>query len=165
MKAKIAVLPGDGIGPEITEQTLRVMSAIGTRFNHEFATEEALIGGIAIDKTGDPFPAETQRTCEESDAILLAAVGGPQWSDPTASVRPEQGLLKMRQVFGLFANLRPVKTYPALAEYAPLRADLLQDVDILFVRELTGGIYFGERQEMGDGDSCLRHHALYTPRG
>lgn len=154
MKARIAVLPGDGIGPEVTEQTLKLLSAIGTKYDHDFQTQQALIGGIAIDETGDPFPAETEQICSDADAILLAAVGGEKWSDPTASVRPEQGLLKMRSVFGLFANLRPVRTYPALAEHAPLRADLLQDVDILFVRELTGGIYFGQRQEMGEGDTA-----------
>lgn len=161
MKAKIATLSGDGIGPEVMEQTLRVLSAIGTNFNHEFETTEALIGGIAIDETGTSLPDETIKVCEESDAILLAAVGGPKWSDPTASVRPEQGLLAIRQHFGLFANLRPVKTYPALAQHAPLRADLLEGVDILFVRELTGGIYFGEREEMGDGDSSY-DTMLYT---
>ena len=106
-----------------------------------------MIGGIAIDETGDPLPAETIAICESADAILLGAVGGPKWSDPTATVQPERGLLGLRQHFGLFANLRPVKTYPALVEHAPLRAELLQDVDILFVRELVSGIYFGERQE------------------
>lgn len=119
------------------------------------------MGGIAIDKTGNPLPDETVAVCESADAILLGAVGGPQWSDPTASVRPEQGLLKIRQHFGLFANLRPVKTYPVLAEHAPLRPDLLEQVDMLFVRELTGGIYFGERQEQGDGGSAY-DTMLYT---
>lgn len=161
MKAKIATLSGDGIGPEVMKQTLRVLSAIGTKFNHEFETEEALIGGIAIDKTGTALPDETIKIGEQSDAILLAAVGGPKWSDPSAPVRPEQGLLKIRQHFGLFANLRPVKIYPALADYVPLRRDLIENVDILFVRELTGGIYFGERQEMGDGDSAY-DTMLYT---
>src|SRR5690606_28405218 len=117
--------------------------------------EEALIGGIAIDKTGNPLPDETVRICESADAVLLAAVGGPQWSDPTSKVRPEQGLLKIRQHFGLFANLRPVKTYPALAEHAPLRAELLEGVDMLIVRELTGGLYFGNRQEQEAGQDAF----------
>lgn len=161
MKAKIAVLPGDGIGPEITDKAMAVLSKVGTQFGHEFSFEEALMGGIAIDKTGNPLPPETLTLCEGSDAILLGAVGGPQWSDPTAAVRPEQGLLQIRKHFGLFANLRPVKAYPALAEHAPLRRDLLDNVDMLFVRELTGGLYFGERQEQGDGDSAY-DTMLYT---
>ncbi|QPC81006.1 3-isopropylmalate dehydrogenase [Phototrophicus methaneseepsis] len=154
MKATIATLPGDGIGPEVMVETLRVLSAIGSKYGHDFTTTESLIGGIAIDETGNPLPDETIKTCEEADAILLAAVGGPKWSDPTSDVRPEQGLLKIRQHFGLFANLRPVKTYPALASHVPLRADLIEGVDILFVRELTGGIYFGQRKEMGDSDEA-----------
>ncbi|MCA9896310.1 MAG: 3-isopropylmalate dehydrogenase, partial [Anaerolineae bacterium] len=148
MKATIATLPGDGIGPEVMVETLRVLDVVADKFGHDFTITESLIGGIAIDETGNPLPDETIATCEQADAILLAAVGGPKWSDPMASVRPEQGLLKIRQHFGLFANLRPVKTYPALASHAPLRADLLEGVDILIVRELTGGVYFGARQEM-----------------
>lgn len=153
MKATIAVLPGDGIGPEVVAKSVELLSAIAAKYDHDFTFEEGLIGGIAIDETGDPLPAETVAICENADAILLGAVGGPKWSDPTATVQPERGLLGLRQHFGLFANLRPVKTYPALVEHAPLRAELLQDVDILFVRELVSGIYFGERQEQGDGDS------------
>jgi len=151
MKATITVLPGDGIGVEVTDKAVAVLSKIATIYNHEFIFHDALMGGIAIDKTGNPLPDETIKLCEQSDAILLGAVGGPKWSDPTASVRPEQGLLKIRQHFKLFANLRPVKAYPALAKYAPLRPELLENVDLLFVRELTGGIYFGQRQEQGDG--------------
>ncbi len=152
MKATIAVLPGDGIGPEVVGQATRLLDAIAEKYGHKFVFVEGMIGGIAIDETGDPLPAETVAICESADAILLGAVGGPKWSDPTATVQPERGLLGLRQHFGLFANLRPVKTYPALAEQAPLRAELLQDVDILFVRELVSGIYFGERQEQGEGD-------------
>lgn len=154
MKATITLLPGDGIGPEVIEHTVPVFARLASKFGHEFNFQEALIGGIAIDKTGNPLPDETLRLCEQGDAILLAAVGGPKWSDPTSAVRPEQGLLKIRQHFGLFANLRPVKVYPALAAHVPLRADLLENVDMLFVRELTGGLYFGPRQEQGDGDSA-----------
>ena len=154
MKATIAVLPGDGIGPEVVTQARRVLSRIAASGGHDFTFVEALMGGCAIDATGSPLPPDTLAVCEDADAILLGAVGGPLWSDPTAAVRPEQGLLALRHHFGLFANLRPVKVFPALAAHAPLRADLLTDVDILFVRELTGGIYFGERQEQGSGDSA-----------
>lgn len=163
MKATIATLSGDGIGPEVMVQALRVLAKIGERYNHEFVTNEALIGGIAIDETGDPFPPETIKTCENADAILLAAVGGPKWSDPSAPVRPEQGLLAMRQHFQLFANLRPVKAYPALAAHVPLREDLIKDVDMLIVRELTGGIYFGPREEMGSGNSAHDTMVYTTP--
>lgn len=154
MKAKIAVLSGDGIGPEVTGKAVDVLQKVASKFGHDFTFEDALMGGIAIDKTGNPLPDETIAVCESADAILLGAVGGPQWSDPTAPVRPEQGLLKIRQHFGLFANLRPVKIYPALADHAPLRRDLLDGVDMLFVRELTGGIYFGERKEQGESDKA-----------
>jgi 3-isopropylmalate dehydrogenase len=151
MKATITVLPGDGIGPEVMAVTLDVLGHIASKYGFDFTFHEALIGGAAIDETGDALPAATLRLCEQSDAVLLAAVGGPQWSDPTSEVRPEQGLLKIRKHFGLFANLRPVRAYPALAAHTPLREDLLADVDMLFVRELTGGIYFGSRSEQGDG--------------
>jgi 3-isopropylmalate dehydrogenase len=154
-KAKIALLPGDGIGPEVLQATISVLDAMASKYGHEFEYEEALIGGIAIDKTGNPLPDETLRICESADAVLLAAVGGPQWSDPTSKVRPEQGLLKIRQHFGLFANLRPVKTYPALAQHVPLRAELLEGVDMLIVRELTGGLYFGNRQEQESGEDAF----------
>lgn len=154
MQAKIVTLPGDGIGPEVVAEALRVLDRVAEHRGHSFTYEEALIGGCAIDSTGNPLPDETLAACERADAVLLGAVGGPQWSDPTAPVRPEQGLLKLRHHFDLFANLRPVKAYPALARHAPLRADLLTGVDILFVRELTSGAYFGERAEQGDGDSA-----------
>jgi 3-isopropylmalate dehydrogenase len=162
MKAKIAVLPGDGIGPEVTNKAVQVLEKVAGKFGHEFTFDEALMGGVAIDKTGNPLPDETLAVCEQANAILLGAVGGPQWSDPTAPVRPEQGLLKIRQHFGLFANLRPVKVYPTLADHAPLRRDLLDDVDMLFVRELTGGIYFGNRQEQDDGKDA--YDTMYYTR-
>lgn len=161
MRAKIAVLSGDGIGPEVTGQSVAVLQKVAGKFGHEFDFEEGLIGGIAIDQTGSALPDETLRICEGTNAILLGAVGGPIWDNPTASVRPEQGLLKIRKYFELFANLRPVKAYPALAQHTPLRAELLDGVDMLFVRELTGGIYFGQRQEQGDGDSAYDTE-LYT---
>ncbi len=154
MKAKIVTLPGDEIGPEVVAEGVRVLRRVGECFGHEFTFEEAQIGGCAIDATGNPLPDSTIAICETGDAILLGAVGGPQWSDPTAPVRPEQGLLKLRHHFDLFANLRPVKTYPALASYAPLRADLLNGVDIMFVRELTSGAYFGVQHEQGDGNEA-----------
>lgn len=154
MKAIITTLPGDGIGPEVMAIAIKVLEQIAAKFRHEFVFQEGLIGGIAIDKTGTALPDETIKLAEQSDAILLAAVGGPQWDDPTAAVRPEQGLLAIRKHFGLFANLRPVKAYPALAEHTPLRPDLLEGVDLLFVRELTGGAYFGPRKEMGADDNA-----------
>jgi len=161
MQATIVTLPGDGVGPEVTAAAVRVLEAVAGRWGHTFTFHEALMGGCAIDATGNPLPDETLHACEQADAVLLGAVGGPKWSDPSAPVRPEQGLLRLRQHFDLFANLRPVKAYPALAEYAPLRADLLRGVDILFVRELTSGIYFGPRQEQGEGDSAW-DTMLYT---
>lgn len=153
MQAKIAVLPGDGIGPEVMAAALKVLDAVGAKYNHTFSYQEALIGGIAIDETGNPLPEETIRICSDADAISLGAVGGYKWDDPTAKVRPEQGLLGIRKHFQLYANLRPVKVFPALANLTPLRADLVEKgIDILFIRELTGGIYFGDRQEQGDND-------------
>ncbi|NLX10890.1 MAG: 3-isopropylmalate dehydrogenase [Chloroflexi bacterium] len=152
MQARIVTLPGDGIGPEIVAEAVRVLTRVAANCGHQFTFEEALMGGCAIDATGTSLPTETLAACESADAVLLGAVGGPQWSDPTAAVRPEQGLLQLRQHFDLFANLRPVKTYPVLAQHAPLRAELIAGVDILFVRELTSGIYFGERMEQGEGD-------------
>ncbi|MCA9905318.1 MAG: 3-isopropylmalate dehydrogenase, partial [Anaerolineae bacterium] len=161
MKATLTVLPGDGIGPEVTTQAVNVLNAVAAKFGHAFSYEEALLGGSAIDKTGNPLPPETLRTAESSDAVLLGAVGLPKYD--AAAVRPEQGLLGIRKHFGLFANLRPVKAYPALAHYAPLRPELLEGVDMLFVRELTGGMYFGERQEQGDGDTAYDTEMYSVP--
>jgi len=161
MQAKIAVLAGDGIGPEVTGGAIAVLNAVAAKHGHTFTYEDGLIGGIAIDRTESALPDETIRMAEGASAILLGAVGGPQWDNPTAAVRPEQGLLKIRKHFGLFANLRPVKAYPALAAHTPLRPELLEGVDLLFVRELTGGMYFGERKEQGEGDSAYDTE-LYT---
>ncbi len=144
MQAKITLLPGDGIGPEIIESTKTVLNAIGGKFGHDFVYSTQLIGGIAIDETGTPLPDDTIIACRSSDAVLLGAVGGPKWDDPTAKVRPEQGLLGMRKALKLYANLRPVKVFKGLEASSPLKADRLKGVDILFVRELTGGIYFGQ---------------------
>jgi 3-isopropylmalate dehydrogenase len=153
---KICVLPGDGIGPEVVAQALRVLEAVGGSGGHRFTTREGLIGGIAIDQTGTALPDATVAACREADAVLLGAVGGPKWDDPNAKVRPEQGLLKIRKELGLFANLRPVSLHPALKGASPLRADLLEGVDLLVVRELTGGIYFGEKTRTADRavDTC-----------
>lgn len=144
MKAKITLLPGDGIGPEVVAEARKVLDVIAGKFNHTFTFSEQLAGGIAIDQTGNPLPEETIGACLESDAVLLGAVGGPKWSDPTAKVRPEQGLLQLRKSLNAFANLRPVKVFDALADASPLKAERVQGVDIMFVRELTGGIYFGQ---------------------
>jgi len=144
MEATIAVLSGDGVGPEVTAEAVKVLNATAGRFGHKLTYVEGLIGGTAIDQTGSPLPDSTLATCRAAQAVLLGAVGGPKWSDPLSPVRPEQGLLKIRKELGLFANLRPVRVHPALAEVSPLRAEQAKDVDLLVIRELTGGIYFGE---------------------
>ncbi|WP_202845385.1 3-isopropylmalate dehydrogenase [Luteimonas saliphila] len=145
MHADIVVLPGDGIGPEIVAATLPVLEAVASRFGHRFSFAEHDIGGIAIDRHGEPLPAETLEAARKADAVLLGAVGGPKWSDPSAKVRPEQGLLAIRKALGLFANLRPVRPHPAALGASPIKSELLQGVDIMVVRELTGGIYFGDK--------------------
>jgi len=145
MKARIAVLGGDGIGPEVTHEAVRVLRAVAARFGHEFEFTEALIGGAAIDASGSPLPPRTVDACRSSDAVLLGAVGGPKWSDPAARVRPEQGLLEIRRTLGLFANLRPVRTMQAMLDASPLKSEVVRGADIMVVRELTGGIYFGRK--------------------
>jgi 3-isopropylmalate dehydrogenase len=145
MKALIAVLAGDGIGTEVTAEAVRALKVIAAKHGHDFSFEEAPIGGAAIDATGDPLPPATLALTRRADAVLLGAVGGPKWSDPKAKVRPEQGLLKLRKELGLFANLRPVAPHEKVLDASPLKAELLKDVDIMVVRELTGGIYFGEK--------------------
>jgi 3-isopropylmalate dehydrogenase len=145
MKATIALLPGDGIGPEVVAEGARLLDTIGARYGHRFALETGLIGGAAIDACGDPLPPATVALCQRADAVLLGAVGGPQWSDPNAAVRPEQGLLALRAALGVYANLRPVKPHPAAARHSPLKPARLHRVDLLFVRELTGGSYFGAK--------------------
>ena len=144
MKASIAVLPGDGIGPEVISESIKVLEAIGNRFNHDFEIESGRVGGNAIDDYGTPLPQETIDTCKDSDAILFGAVGGPKWDDPNADVRPEDGILAIRKSLGLFANLRPVKVYPALINSSPLKPEFLEGVDMMVLRELTGGLYFGK---------------------
>src|SRR5271154_171503 len=144
MQALVAVTAGDGIGPEVTAEAVRVLERIGARCDHSFRFESALLGGAAIDATGEPLPEATLELCRRADAVLLGAVGGPRWSEANAKVRPEQGLLQLRKSLGLFANLRPVAPHPAFLDASPIKAELLRDVDIMVVRELTGGIYFGE---------------------
>jgi 3-isopropylmalate dehydrogenase len=145
MQAAIAVLAGDGIGAEVTAEAVRALQKVASRFDHRFEFEAALIGGAAIDATGSPLPPATLALAIRADAILLGAVGGPKWSDPHAAIRPEQGLLQLRKALGLFANLRPVVPHPAVLDASPIKSELLRGVDIMVVRELTGGIYFGEK--------------------
>jgi 3-isopropylmalate dehydrogenase len=152
-KASVVILPGDGIGPEVVGEGKRVLERVAARFGHDFSFSEHLIGGAAIDATGAPLPEDTLAACERADAILLGAVGGPKWDDPRATVRPEQGLLAIRRALGLYANLRPVRVHPALASASPIKPERVDGVDILFIRELTGGLYFGKprfREKVGD---------------
>ena len=151
MKLKIAVLAGDGIGPEIMEQGVAVMSAVAEKFGHEVSYTEALCGAHAIDEVGDPFPEDTYRVCMDADAVLFASVGDPRFdNDPTAKVRPEQGLLAMRKKLGLYANIRPVETFDCLVHKSPLKDELVRGADFICIRELTGGMYFGEKKEGED---------------
>ena len=151
MKLKIAVLPGDGIGPEISAQGVEVTKAVCEKFGHEVTFEHALCGADAIDKVGDPFPEETFRICQEADAVLFSAVGDPKYdNDPTAKVRPEQGLLAMRKKLGLFDNISHVQTFPCLLHKSPLKDELVEGADFICIRELTGGMYFGEKHEGSD---------------
>ena len=163
MNFKIAVLPGDGIGPEIVEQAIKVLEAVGTKFNYNFEFTEALVGATAIDRIGDPFPEETFKLCMDSDAVLFGAIGDPKYdNDPKATVRPEQGLLAMRKKLGLYANIRPVTTFPSLIHKSPLRRDLVEGADFVVVRELTGGIYFGEPRGRSEDLTTAYDTCVYT---
>ncbi|MDC8003146.1 3-isopropylmalate dehydrogenase [Aureisphaera galaxeae] len=160
MKLNIAVLAGDGIGPEVTQQSIKALKAIALTFDHEFVFRSAPVGAIAIDKTGSPLPDETLALCKASDAILFGSIGDPKYdNDPSAPVRPEQGLLKLRKELGLFANIRPVKAYDTLLDKSPLKVENIKGTDISIYRELTGGIYFGEKKQNKEGteasDLCL----------
>ena len=161
MNAKILLLPGDGIGPEVTAQAEKLIRAVGDIYGLSLTIEEALIGGAALDATGEPLPADTLAKCAEADAVVLGAVGGPKWDNPDASKRPEQGLLDLRKALKLFANLRPVRLHPALASISPLKAEHIENVDMMVVRELTGGSYFGDKLE---GDDEASDAYSYTRR-
>jgi 3-isopropylmalate dehydrogenase len=160
MEYKIAVLKGDGIGPEIVDQAIKVLKAVGKKFNHNFVFTEAITGACAIDQVGEPYPEKTHQLCMDSDAVLFGAIGDPKYdNDPKAKIRPEQGLLAMRKKLGLYANIRPVTTFPSLIHKSPLRRDLVEGADFVVIRELTGGIYFGDKGRSEDlnmaFDNCV----------
>ena len=150
MNSTIAVLPGDGIGPEVTAEAIKVLDAVASRFGHDFDLRYGRIGGNAIDDFGTPLPDETLEMCGDADGVLFGAVGGPKWDDPNAATRPEDGILAVRKGLGLFANLRPVKVFPAIINSSPIKPHLLEGVDIMVVRELTGGLYFGKPKKRWD---------------
>lgn len=156
MDLKIALLAGDGIGPEVIEQAVKVCDAIADKYNHEIDWRPALTGAAAIEAVGDPYPDETHEICRNSDAVLFGAIGHPRFdNDPSAKVRPEQGLLKMRKKLGLFANVRPTFTFPSLIDKSPLKKERIEGTDLIFLRELTGGIYFGERGRKDNGETAF----------
>jgi len=156
MKLTIALLAGDGIGPEVIAQAVKVCDAVAVKFNHEIIWKPALTGAAAIDAVGDPYPDETHEICLNADAVLFGAIGHPKYdNDPSAKVRPEQGLLKMRKKLGLFANIRPTFTFPSLIDNSPLKRERIEGTDLVFLRELTGGIYFGEKGRKDDGETAF----------
>ncbi|MBI1342251.1 MAG: 3-isopropylmalate dehydrogenase [Terrimonas sp.] len=162
MKKKIAIIEGDGIGPEVTRQAIKVLDAIARQYNHAFEYTYCLMGAVAIDKTGEPLPDKTIEVCLESDAILFGAIGHPKYdNDPSAKVRPEQGLLKLRKSLQLFANIRPVTTYATLSHLSPLKAKNIEGVDFVIFRELTGGIYFGKK-ELNEEKTLASDDCVYT---
>ena len=162
MKLKIALLAGDGIGPEVIEQAVKVCDAISKKFNHEINWVPALTGAAAIDAVGDPYPDATHEICASSDAVLFGAIGHPRFdNDPSAKVRPEQGLLKMRKKLGLFANIRPTFTFPSLIDKSPLKRERIEGTDLVFLRELTGGIYFGKKGRE-NGGTVAYDHCVYS---
>jgi 3-isopropylmalate dehydrogenase len=164
MKLNLAILPGDGIGPEIIEQAMKVVKAVAQKYNHELTYEYGLTGAVAIDKVGDPYPAETHDLCMKSDAVLFGAIGDPKFdNNPKAPVRPEQGLLAMRKKLGLYANIRPVETFESLLHKSPLRRELVEGADFVCIRELTGGIYFGEKGRLDNGNTAFDTNTYTRP--
>lgn len=163
MDAQFVLLPGDGIGPEIISQAKRVLEKVAAKFSHQFSFVECLIGGIAMDQTGDPLPQATVDACRSSHGVLLGAVGGPKWDDPSAKTRPEAGLLRIRKELGLFANLRPIAPFSELLDSSPLKREIVEGTDILFFRELTGGIYFGpsSSQDLPNGGRRAQSTMVY----
>jgi len=162
MKLNIALLAGDGIGPEVINQAVKVCDAVATKFNHEINWTPALTGAAAIDAVGEPYPDETYDICVKADAVLFGAIGHPKYdNDPTAKVRPEQGLLKMRKKLGLFANVRPTFTFPSLIDKSPLKRERIEGTDLVFLRELTGGIYFGKKGRKDNGETAF-DNCVYT---
>ena len=162
MKLNIALLAGDGIGPEVIDQAVKVSNAIAKKYNHEINWKPALTGAAAIDAVGEPYPDETHEICASSDAVLFGAIGHPRFdNDPSAKVRPEQGLLKMRKKLGLFANVRPTFTFPSLLDKSPLKRERIEGTDLVFLRELTGGIYFGEKGRREEGETAF-DNCVYT---
>jgi 3-isopropylmalate dehydrogenase len=163
MEFNIAVLSGDGIGPEIIDQAKKVITAVGNKFSHKFNFKHGLVGAVAIDKTGNPLPVETLDLCKSSDAVLFGAIGDPKYdNNPAAKVRPEQGLLAMRKELGLYANVRPVTTFTSLIDKSPLKKEIVTGVDIMMIRELTGGIYFGKPQGRSEDDNTAYDSCVYS---
>lgn len=163
MKMNITVLPGDGIGPEIMTQAMKVTQAVCHKFNHELSYVEGLVGACAIDKVGDPYPEATHQLCMQADAVLFGALGDPKYdNNPNAKVRPEQGLLKMRKKLGLYANIRPVTVFPGMAHKSPLRPELVEGADLVCVRELTGGLYFGKPQGRSEDGNTAYDTCIYS---
>ena len=163
MELKIALLPGDGIGPEIVGEAVKVLNSVAAKYGHTFNYTKALVGACAIDATGDPYPAETHAVCQAADVVLFGAIGDPKYdNNPTAKVRPEQGLLRMRKSLGLFANLRPLAVFDSLAERSPLKTEIVKGADFLCVRELTGGMYFGRPQGRSEDGNTAYDTCVYT---
>ncbi len=163
MNLNIALLPGDGIGPEIINEATKVLDAVASKYGHTFTYTKALVGAAAIDGTGDPYPAETHRVCQEADVVLFGAIGDPKYdNDPSAKVRPEQGLLRMRKSLGLFANVRPLAVFESLVDRSPLKADRVRGADFVCIRELTGGMYFGRPQGRSEDGNTAYDTCVYT---
>ncbi|HEX9805122.1 MAG TPA: 3-isopropylmalate dehydrogenase [Candidatus Dojkabacteria bacterium] len=162
MQKKILLIPGDGIGKEIVDEAVKVLNKVAGKFDHEFSYDEALLGAVAIDETGDPYPEDTKKKAREADAILLGAVGDPKYDDPSLKVRPEQGILAIRKDLELFSNLRPVKIFDALVDSSPLKPEIARNTDLIFFRELTGGIYFGTPRERRDNGNTAVDTMIYS---